>query len=105
MAQLKDTIITGDASITGTVYPSKIQGNTIWVPTASGGSTYGAGTAGQLLSTNGTNVYWGDVATASTLSIDSTPTQNSTNLVTSGGVYAMIGDVESVLTTLLEGTT
>ena len=29
--------------------------------------------------------------------IDSTPTANSLNLVTSGGVYAMIGDVESLL--------
>lgn len=58
MAQLKDTIITGDASITGTLYPAKIQGNTLWIPTSSGGTTYGAGTSGQVLKTNGTTVYW-----------------------------------------------
>ena len=29
--------------------------------------------------------------------VDNTPTQDSTNLVTSGGVYAVIGDVESLL--------
>lgn len=36
-------------------------------------------------------------ASASAISIDSTPTANSTNLVTSGGVYAMIGDIETLL--------
>lgn len=70
MAQLKDTIIQGDASITGTTYTSKLQTNTIWVPTSSGGTTYGAGTSGQVLRTNGTNVYWfslGTLATKSTI--------------------------------------
>lgn len=37
------------------------------------------------------------------LTFDSTPTQGSTNPVTSGGVYAVIGDVESLLTTLISG--
>lgn len=71
MAQLKDTIITGDASITGTLYPAKIQGNTLWIPTSSGGTTYGAGTSGQVLKTNGTTVYWaslGTLASKSTIS-------------------------------------
>jgi hypothetical protein len=29
-------------------------------PTASGGSTYGAGSSGQVLRSNGTSVYWSD---------------------------------------------
>ena len=36
-----------------------VQLNTLKVPTAAGGSTYGAGTNGQVLKTNGTTVYWG----------------------------------------------
>lgn len=35
-----------------------------------------------------------------TLTFDATPTQNSTNPVTSGGVYNMIGDVESLLSAI-----
>lgn len=73
MAQLKDTIITGDASITGTLYPAKIQGNTLWIPTSSGGTTYGAGTSGQVLKTNGTTVYW-----ASDVNDDTKVTQTAT---------------------------
>ena len=32
--------------------------NTINLPTASGGTTYGAGSNGQILKSNGTTVYW-----------------------------------------------
>ena len=32
--------------------------NTVNAPTASGGSTYGAGSNGQILKSNGTTVYW-----------------------------------------------
>ena len=34
-------------------------------------------------------------------SVDATVTEDSTNLVTSGAVYAVVGDVESVLEALL----
>lgn len=37
----------------------------ILAPTASNGSTYGLGTSGQVLKSNGTNVYWGDDSTTS----------------------------------------
>ena len=66
MAQLKDTMITGDASVTGTLYPAKVQGNTMWLPTTSSGTTYGAGTSGQVMKTNGTTVYWGNEPTVPT---------------------------------------
>ena len=59
MAQLKDTIILGDASVTGTNYATKVQTNVLNAPTTSGGTTYGVGTSGQVLMTNGTTVYWG----------------------------------------------
>jgi hypothetical protein len=35
-----------------------IKFKTINVPTSSGGSTYGPGTSGQILKSNGTTVYW-----------------------------------------------
>ena len=36
--------------------------NKLNIPTASGGSTYGAGTSGQVLTSNGTTVYWGSAS-------------------------------------------
>lgn len=39
-------------------HDTPFQVNKIKAPTSSGGSTYGLGTNGQVLKTNGTNVYW-----------------------------------------------
>lgn len=36
------------------------------IPTTSGGSTYGAGTAGQALLSNGTTIYWGTISSSDT---------------------------------------
>lgn len=36
--------------------------NELSIPTSSGGSTYGAGSSGQVLMSNGTTVYWGTVS-------------------------------------------
>lgn len=44
----------------GDVITDTIQINKIKAPTTSGGTTYGLGTAGQVLKTNGTSVYWGE---------------------------------------------
>lgn len=95
MAQLKDTIITGDASITGTLYPAKIQGNTLWIPTSSGGTTYGAGTSGQVLKTNGTTVYW-----ASDVNDDTKVTQTAT---TTSANYEVLFSSTADNTTRTEG--
>ena len=43
-----------------------VQTNKVLAPTASGGSTYGAGTSGQVLTSNGTGVYWADAASGAT---------------------------------------
>lgn len=45
--------ISGNKTFTGTV-----QLKTLHIPTSSGGSTYGAGSNGQVLKSNGTTVYW-----------------------------------------------
>ena len=34
------------------------------------------------------------------LTIDTTPTQNSANLITSGGVYDVLGDIETLINAL-----
>lgn len=60
MANLIDTIIKGTARVLGTVFAKKVQTDTLNAPTTSGGSTFGPGTNGQILKSNGTTMYWGD---------------------------------------------
>lgn len=60
MAQLKDLVVLGATRLIGNVYANLIQLTKLNVPTTSNGTTYGAGTNGQVLKTNGTSVYWGN---------------------------------------------
>lgn len=64
MAQLKDLIVTGASRLIGDVIANQIQITTLKAPTEAGGSSYGVGTSGQALFTNGTSAYWGNVSTA-----------------------------------------
>ena len=43
----------------GKVNADEIQTTTIDAPTTAGGISYGPGTNGQVLTSNGTSVYWG----------------------------------------------
>ena len=61
-----------------------------------GGSSYTAGDGIDI--TN--NVISVDGVQTSELSIDTTPTQNSSNLITSGGVYDVLGDIETLINAL-----
>ena len=58
MAQLKDTIVSGNLRVTDTTLTDTLQVTTIKAPTSSGGTTYGPGTSGQVLKSNGTTTYW-----------------------------------------------
>ena len=58
MAQLKDLIVNGATRLIGDVFVNKIQITSISAPTSAGGTTYGLGTSGQVLKTNGSSVYW-----------------------------------------------
>ena len=49
--------ITGDTTVTA---GKSIQLNTLKTPITSGGTTYGVGSSGQVLKSNGTTVYWGN---------------------------------------------
>lgn len=62
MAILKDTIVSGSLRATDTIYGVTGQFTTLKIPTASNGTTYGAGTSGQVLKTNGASVYWANDA-------------------------------------------
>lgn len=59
MAQLKDSVVSGNLRVTDTTLTDTLQVTTVKAPTTAGGTTYGPGTSGQVLKTNGTSVYWG----------------------------------------------
>ena len=58
MAILKDTVVSGGLRVTNTAMASKIQLTIIRAPISSGSTSYGPGTSGQVLKSNGTSVYW-----------------------------------------------
>lgn len=87
MAQLKSSIVTGSLRVTDAVLTDTVQTSTVKAPTTSGGTTYGVGTSGQVLTTNGTTVYWGAVpATVSPSS--TTPKMDGTAAVGSETAFA-----------------
>lgn len=63
-----DLVVTGSASFTnGVSVGGELKFNKISAPTASGGTTYGNGTNGQVLKSNGTTVYWASDNNTNTL--------------------------------------
>ena len=58
MAQLKDTIILGKLNVTGVAELAQVYTNILMAPSASNGTTYSAGTNGQVLVSNGSSIYW-----------------------------------------------
>ena len=59
MAQLKDTIVSGNLRVTDTTLTDTLHVTIIKAPTSSSGSTYGPGESGQVLTSNGSSTYWG----------------------------------------------
>lgn len=55
-----------------------------------------SGNSGKYLTTNGTIASWGDSVSGSLLDIDSTPTANSDNLITSGALYNSVKRTDSI---------
>ena len=112
MSQLKDSVVTGNLRVTDIVLTDTLQTDAIKARSSSSSTTITTGTDGQILKTNGTSVYWGnesDTTFANSpasnitsqnitdwnnkqdeLTFDSTPTNNSTNPVTSGGLYNIV---------------
>ena len=59
MATLRDTVVSGNLRVTDTAYASSVQLSIVRAPTSSNATTYGPGTNGQVLKSNGTSCYWG----------------------------------------------
>lgn len=91
MAQLKDLLVTGASRLIGDAFTNKLQVTSLQAPTASNGTTYGAGSNGQVLKTNGTSVYWASIGGASGYGVtDSTSASaigTSTSLPTERDIY------------------
>ena len=58
MAQLKDTVVSGNLRVTDSVLTDVLQADILKVRTSSSATTYGPGTSGQVIKSNGTNSYW-----------------------------------------------
>lgn len=61
MAQLKTLLVSGATRLAGTVYANLLKANAIEAPTEPGAITYGPGSSGQVLKSDGSNIYWGSV--------------------------------------------
>lgn len=88
MAQLKDTVVAGSLRATDTVYANTVQAKVIEAPTTSNGTTYGPGTNGQVLKSNGTSAYWAsDSAGVTSVTINATSpvVSSATGAITSTG--------------------
>lgn len=69
----------------GYLYSNGLKVTKVSAPTTSGGSTYGPGSSGQVLKSNGTSVYWGTDSAGT-----STDTKVKQTAVTTGGPYPVL---------------
>lgn len=60
MAFLKDLIVNGAARIIGPLFASSVQTDTLKAPASDGNLLMTTGEAGQILRTNGSNIYWSE---------------------------------------------
>lgn len=58
MAVFNDLVVSGASSFVGPIKGNTIQIDSLKIPASSGSTTYSTGTAGQILKTNGTTLYW-----------------------------------------------
>ena len=89
-------MVSGSLRVTDTIYSTTNQFQILRIPTTSNGTTYGPGTSGQVLKTNGTSVYW-----ASDNNSDTNVTQAAA--ITTAGAYPLIL-ANSTATTAVTGT-
>lgn len=106
MAQLKDTLIQGSARVTDTLYTNITQTQILRAPTASSGTTYGAGTDGQVLKTNGASIYWGAAPATGVTSVQvqaSSPLSSSVNTAQTSTLNTTISFATQAHNTVLAG--
>ena len=92
---------------------NSVQTNKVLAPTTSGGSTYGAGTSGQVLTSNGTGAYWANAsggapttlsltAAAGSWSSATPPTQTLTATGVTSSNTIIVGLADSATSVQLE---
>lgn len=64
MAQLKDLIVNGSSRLIGDAFSNDLQITTLRAHSIANGSTYTAGSNGDILMSDGTSAYWGTAAAA-----------------------------------------
>lgn len=95
MGKLKDTIINGLLRVNGGIFGDLIQARVVNAPTTAGGTTYGPGTNGQVLKSNGSSAYW-----AADTNTDTNVTQTAT---TTSANYEVLFSATADNTTRTEG--
>ena len=96
MATLKDSVVSGSLRVTDTLYSTTAQFQILRAPTTSGGTTYGPGTNGNFLKSNGTSVYWVSLSTSDIPTISITDKTGGTLTAARGGTGIStytIGDI------------
>lgn len=88
MAQLKNTVISGSLRATDTLAAQTAQFKILNAPTTSNGTTYGPGSNGNFLKSNGTSIYWVNLAAADIPTISITDKTSGTLTVARGGTGA-----------------
>lgn len=96
MAQLKDLIVNGASRLIGDAFANKIQITTITAPTSSGGNTYGPGSSGQVLKTNGTSIYWDSAGGTGTVTQVTAGTGLKIGSASSGGTITTTGTINHI---------
>jgi hypothetical protein len=74
--------------------------NKLYVPTSSGGTSYGVGSNGKVLKSNGSTVYWGS-DNNTTYSNATTSTAGLMSATDKAKLDALVGDPDSVVKTPL----
>lgn len=81
-------MVSGSLRATDTLYSTTAQFNILRAPTASGGTTFGPGSANNLLKSNGTSIYWTTLAASDIPTISITDKTSGTLTVARGGTGA-----------------
>ena len=90
MAQLKDLLVSGPSRLIGKLFANEVQLTTLNIPTATNGTTYGPGTSGQTLISNGSSVYWKTLTVADIGGSDVLP-------VSKGGTGATVATAGAIV--------
>lgn len=97
MAQLKDLLVAGASRFIGDAYANKLQLTSLSAPTASNSATYGVGTNGNYLRSNGTSLYWDALDAADIPSLSTDKLTSGTLPVARGGTGAASFTANSVI--------